>query len=682
MADPIKRVETTHINEVTRTATGTSQWFLENRSQTHPISHNNKLDVFICGEEGFAAIAKDIKEAKGSIDLVCWGFDPGMELVRSGNLWPRGETYGDLLIDAGKRGVQVRLLVWYDMLTSIIPGTSPRNMPGYTHDNRPRKYQSGQTAADQISASNSVSMMERVWQPPNENSSALRKEYALVTPDKLRQDARIEYCWHWYQAAFKKLLKGISIRTRQGNADDIKASLAIDEQIQPEGAENLGMVRMGTHHQKPILIDYAHQDEQGEQGYKAIAYVMGLNSVTDYWDTVRHSMEEPLREQGGVREKKEAVQVGKGVTADAGFGSYMPYRDYACRIDGGKALVDIYRNFVTAWDRAGNDYARTASKRHSNTPVALLRPPQKGHSSVQIVRTQPEENQDKTIKEIYFQATDVATRGSGYLYVENQYFQYEEWAQRLISKRQAAIDGWKRGCTAAGKTMEQMPFMHVFIVMPVPERAQMIPRTYDTLAVLGQHGGTSEAQGGMTGQNNFIERANKFAAPYSMVDDYGRTNELPDVVKHANTINKPSTQTLQDRFGLNIATAMLQTCGVDQGRWRYREVYIHSKLLLVDDGFFTLGSANLNQRSMAVDSEINMATNDPIKAADLRRRVWMQLSGGTISGDDGTREEVRVAFTKWRDLMQANKIQKKKNQKMTGFLLPLWDNRSSRMRLG
>jgi phosphatidylserine/phosphatidylglycerophosphate/cardiolipin synthase-like enzyme len=38
--------------------------------------------------------------------------------------------------------------------------------------------------------------------------------------------------------------------------------------------------------------------------------------------------------------------------------------------------------------------------------------------------------------------------------------------------------------------------------------------------------------------------------------------------------------------------------------------YIHSKLLIVDDRFLTLGSANLNNRSMGVDTELNVAFED------------------------------------------------------------------------
>ena len=73
MADPIKRVETSTICETQRHAYGTVQWFAENRnlkgSATHPITHNNHLTFFICGEEAFADIADQITKAKESIDL-------------------------------------------------------------------------------------------------------------------------------------------------------------------------------------------------------------------------------------------------------------------------------------------------------------------------------------------------------------------------------------------------------------------------------------------------------------------------------------------------------------------------------------------------------------------------------------------------------------------------------------
>ena len=57
-------------------------------------------------------------------------------------------------------------------------------------------------------------------------------------------------------------------------------------------------------------------------------------------------------------------------------------------------------------------------------------------------------------------------------------------------------------------------------------------------------------------------------------------------------------------------------------------VYIHSKLMIVDDRIFTMGSANLANRSMTVDSEINatwVATPDDRVLRNAIRRVRVRL---------------------------------------------------------
>ena len=110
--------------------------------------------------------------------------------------------------------------------------------------------------------------------------------------------------------------------------------------------------------------------------------------------------------------------------------------------------------------------------------------------------------------------------------------------------------------------------------------------------------------------------------------------------------------------------------------------------MLVDDVFMTLGSANLNQRSMAVDSEINIATVDYRVATDLRKRVWRMHSGGLVDGGGGTKAEIVDAYGKWVKLMKDNRGKKYSyseaaiDKKMNGFLLPLEDGRSSTIRLG
>lgn len=685
MPDSSKRIETTHIDEVGRTATSSLQWLLENRNlkgkASHPITHNNKLTLFICGQEAFADIAGEIARAKHSIDLCCWGFDPGMELVRGNSAtWPRGDTYGDLLIAAARRHVRVRLLIWHDRIGSPMV----HNMPGHSHGTSPWKIDGQRT--DKLSAKASLAMLhDAVKKKKPVVGNGYWGEY--VRPEDIPMLAREEYCHSWYAAAFSGLFGGLEIRLRHGDSGAIGKSIAT-EINQPGGLtmgeiEKPGMQYLGTHHQKPVLIDFDH-----EEGAKAVGYVMGLNSVTDYWDTTAHLLDDTRREQGGVNERRECLQ---GRAADGGFATLKPYQDYACRIDGGKALIALYNNFAKAWDRAAGDRTRSAStdcvSRElpcGSPPARLLREAGKDDSTVQIVLTQPEE-QDKTIKETYFRAVTQASLAAGYLYVENQYFQYEEWARHLLAERKKVVAAWKAGSVKAGKSLEDMPVMHVFIVIPVPERAQMVPRTHDSLAALGQHDG-------MTGQNTMIDGYNKRPKTRRVRDEFGVPSEvavqLPDVVRHSNGINKPGAMTLESEFGLKVSVAMLNVSAFDNDRWRYREIYIHSKLMLVDDVFMTLGSANLNQRSMAVDSEINITTIDHRVARDLRKRVWRMHSGGLVDGGGGTKAEIVDAYRKWVELMGANrrkKFDKSENavlKKMTGFLLPLEDKRSSTIRLG
>ena len=670
------RTEKVHIDEVSCKAIGSIQWFAENKNKkgnvTHPITHNNKLTVHICGKDGFAAIARDIVQAESSIDLVCWGFDPGMELVRNGYNWPRAETYGDLLIAAGRRGVLVRLLVWYSYSGAKVQ----RHMPGHSHGTSPWRTEDSDVEAQQINAKRSLHLIHE-----HARDRRHKKEWN-ISGDKLAAMAREEYCCSWYKAAFKNRLTGIEIRVRDGDADKIGASLK-RELTKPDLTENVLMEHFGTHHQKPILIDFAHN-----KGEKAVGYVMGLNSLTDYWDTAEHCAENPLREQGAAKTQKEHAE---GVEGFFDFDTLKPYRDYACRIDGGRALIPLHENFEGAWERAGG-VIRATPFVCATPPAVLLRKAAPGDSTVQIVRTQPEEG-DFTIRDIYFNATRVAAGGTGYLYLENQYFQHQEWAQHLLAIRKEVIAGWDRNCAKIGKGTEDLPIMHVFVVIPAPEKAQMVPRTYDTLATLGQ-------QGGMTGQVKMIDQANEnarlqqAASKQFFGDAVDRRasapQALPEVVSAANKIDKPSQLILKETFGLRVCVAMLNACEFNQARrqWRYREIYIHSKLLLVDDSFFTLGSANLNQRSMAADSEINLATNDVRHATELRTRIWSQLTGGKYDGGNSTPQEIEKTFLNWVTLMKKNKDRQKApsiypvDKQMEGFIVPLDDGRSSTMRLG
>jgi phospholipase D1/2 len=69
---------------------------------------------------------------------------------------------------------------------------------------------------------------------------------------------------------------------------------------------------------------------------------------------------------------------------------------------------------------------------------------------------------------------------------------------------------------------------------------------------------------------------------------------------------------------------------------RFAETYVHSKLLIVDDRFLTVGSANLTNRSMALDSELHVSwesTGDRrLRRAIRRLRVSLLAEHAGLAG--------------------------------------------------
>src|SRR5581483_11506004 len=61
--------------------------------------------------------------------------------------------------------------------------------------------------------------------------------------------------------------------------------------------------------------------------------------------------------------------------------------------------------------------------------------------------------------------------------------------------------------------------------------------------------------------------------------------------------------------------------------WAYKPIYVHAKVAIVDDAWCTVGSANLNQRGMEGDSELNVQVGDAALARELRLRLWSEHLG-------------------------------------------------------
>jgi phosphatidylserine/phosphatidylglycerophosphate/cardiolipin synthase-like enzyme len=56
----------------------------------------------------------------------------------------------------------------------------------------------------------------------------------------------------------------------------------------------------------------------------------------------------------------------------------------------------------------------------------------------------------------------------------------------------------------------------------------------------------------------------------------------------------------------------------------YRPIYVHAKVAIIDDEWLTVGSANLNNRGLLTDSEINAVVRDHDLARTLRVDLWAE----------------------------------------------------------
>ena len=95
--------------------------------------------------------------------------------------------------------------------------------------------------------------------------------------------------------------------------------------------------------------------------------------------------------------------------------------------------------------------------------------------------------------------------------------------------------------------------------------------------------------------------------------------------------------------------ARFLACTVYAREGRLRDtVYVHAKIGIVDDRWLTIGSANLNERSLFDDSELNVVTLDPGVARDTRLRLWSEHL--ELPVDEIDRDPTEVIEERWKPI--------------------------------
>ncbi|MGA7780946.1 MAG: phospholipase D-like domain-containing protein [Paraburkholderia sp.] len=620
----------------THSATLTLPWFVQ-RTQYNPATAT--YNPLVNGEETFGALYDAIDKATSTIDYVCWGFQPSMYFKRDGG---KSLRIGDLLIEKAKAGVKIRILCWLDK--AWVAQISEQQMPGYDT----MRYMTQNEDAQQRA-------YDRNWyycarRPPGAQSQGAATAGSQMYPP-LKANP-------WPLLGTQSLKDiGIELVTRDFSRQDreeimYREKLLRDAGIGPTLPTIAAYGAEPSHHQKMVLIDY-------EAPEHAVGFVMGHNTLDAYWDTNGHSY------------VKKAPNRGRN--------GETPRQDMSALVTG-PILASLNDNFCRAWQRDAKE--DLLLKRYPLRDQLKVRDEFGTRVMAQINRTQSQEGV-RHIRAMYLQAVNNATN---FIYIENQYFRWPDLAEKIKNAAKTMVE-W-------GRDPAKHSSIHLFVVTNASKDGMGLGAgtTYDMLNSLGRadtmpavareersdalNSELSDVQKQVTAANTQMRNANgahEHAAAQQALDNaHARAAALERQIDE----NTKSVVLPQPIPGLKVHVCSLVAPDSPPENWV--PVYVHSKILIVDDVFLTHGSANVNRRSMEVDSELNICHERMDVTQPLRRRLWDMHTGGL---PDGASDEPKAAFDAWEDIIKRNTRKQRKGETPIASLIGFMWTSDHRLRL-
>jgi phospholipase D1/2 len=324
------------------------------------------------------------------------------------------------------------------------------------------------------------------------------------------------------------------------------------------------------------------------------------------------------------------VTIGRIATPSHTYGPNMPggcWHDVDARMEDAPAL-DICNIFIDRWNREAPDFEKFIEEANKTSPPMPLppfkagaplalkttKPPVPGNAWVQIQQTRSVDNKfslvprtvQDDIRRGYQKAISLAQQ---FIYIENQYVRSKELGEWIISRDEAI------------KEQKKVSDLRVMIVVP-----------------------TAPEEVGETGKGDELTE-------HGLALQY----ELFTILQ----------KTLKDRIGIFSLVAKGRA-PVDSktNAFGSLQIYVHTKLLLVDDCYANIGSANANPRSFHVDTEIAAAWFEPAAVKQLRLCLWKEMLGGAA----GIADWKPVDFIKeWNKIAIAN--EKSDVNRRQGFVI-------------
>ncbi|KAK8482962.1 hypothetical protein V6N13_081296 [Hibiscus sabdariffa] len=403
--------------------------------------------------------------------------------------------------------------------------------------------------------------------------------------------------------------------------------------------QDIEISTMFTHHQKIVVVDGELSD--GGPKRRIVSFIGGIDLTDGRYDTPCH----PIFRTLGTVHHDDFHQPCFHDASIAKGGPREPWHDMHCRLEGPVAW-DVLFNFEQRWRKQGEkDVLVYLSELHDIlVPPSLVTSPEDHETwNVQLFRSIdggavigfPEDPEDaarsglvcgkdhfidRSIQDAYINAI---RRAKNFIYIENQYFVGSSFSWNSDDIKVQEVGALhlipKELSLKIVSKIEAGERFTVYIVIPMwPEG---VPNSQSVQAILDWQKRTIEMMYKdvvQALQANGIE-----ANPKDYLTFFCLGNRERTVPGEYEPPESPEPHTDYDRAQ----------------RSRRFMIYVHAKMMIVDDEYIIIGSANINQRSMdgARDTEIAMgayqpyhlSTNEPARGQihGLRMALWYEHLG-------------------------------------------------------
>ena len=611
--------------------TVSGQYFDLNQPFAFP-RYGNECNSYINGRDYMKAVAGAIRSAKSFIFIADWQLDYDVELDNRGDPKHPGRL-SELLADALQRGVHIRVLC-YDSIRYALD----------THDDSTQK-----KLNDLPKGKGSIRVM-------------------LQNPNTARRSA-----------------------IREG----VQKGFGLFGKMDP----NVNF----SHHQKFVVIDgnevFMGGIDLAYGRWETPAYNVivdpKINVLNDGYNMQVDAGRDPTAEESALTKEQADKRPGfaesyyaDGKLLDPATQPREPWNDVAVGIKG-PAAYDVFVNFVLRW----NSFAHSGTNAF-DSPLytnwfegkakghkTLIDPLQngKGQASVQICRSassaqlsdelslwdgkkyihddwkQPKPERRKIIEaarkswagdhqtSIYDAMLNSIQSAQAFIYIENQFFISDCGSDRHGTKSPASNEIIKELANAVGKAIYAGRPFHVWLVLPEHPEGK-----------LEEKGTSAQAwwalQGIKHSNNSLINRINaglvkKNSKAWGVENAFNAKGEVNlDVVNQSLAKNGKVNEWKKYLTILNVRNYGQTSKGV-----LTEMIYVHSKLMIVDDAVAIIGSANINDRSLSGNGDTELAAvivDDaeaesidvgqnvvaPVRkfARDLRIKLWKKNFGMLI----------------------------------------------------